>query len=498
MRRRSIILLLVAAATAQVLAARGPATAQVDPVVTSARIRIELTTSSDWARLRIEGASFPATRVLESEALAPVTSSGDGWTVVNRTGGTTRFVIDTVTAELSGRSQLTVVLEQGWLGSSTLALLDPARGANPFLVEQTGRAADGETSARRALSRTELLGSVPLQLPHADPRRLVLAAYYPWFGRSGNPTATMAEEPLQPRSAWDPDDVVSQAAQARQAGIDGFAVSWGGDEENGPQLDLVVRAMEQQGGVVVPYLETPRARNLLGGVDTRRVAIWLDEALSRSSSPAFLRAADGIPVVMVFSMGLLSADTWRAIADDSAERGRPVHLVGDADPSTHAAVLTGWHRYDATAAPAQLTARWQGMAQRLRGPRLLDPSAPITISMATVSPGYDDTRLRGGQNPVVGRGAAGERYEETWDAAVRADPDWILITSWNEWFEGTSVEPGTVSGGLALAQTAARIAEWKGTLSAAPTPTTSTSVAAGPTAPAPSSPTLIGLLPWHP
>ena len=33
---------------------------------------------------------------------------------------------------------------------------------------------------------------------------------------------------------------------------------------------------------------------------------------------------------------------------------------------------------------------------------------------------------------------------------MAAQPDWVLITSWNEWFEGTSVEPSVEYGDLAL------------------------------------------------
>ena len=491
MRRHLVVLLVMAGAVlAQPFLTPRSAQAEQQPTVTMTRLRIELSTTSDWATLHVEGASFPATRILRSDPLAPATFSGDGWTVTNSTGGGTTFVVDTIATELSGLADFRIVVQQGRYGSTTAMLHDDRRGTDPILEASAGEAGGGQASVTRAVTRSELLGPEQLQLPHGDSRRLVLAAYYPWFSRSGDPAQKMAEEPAQPRSAWDLDDVRSHAAQARAAGIDGFAVSWGGAEEDGPQMDLVLKAMEEQGGVVVPYLETARARGLLGWMDVKRVALWLDEALSRAQSPAFLRADDGIPVVMVFSMELINEPTWQAIAADSARRGRPVHLVGDADPSTHGAVLDGWHRYGATDSITKLGGLWQTMAQRLRGPNLLDPNAPIDLTVATVSPGYDDTNLRGDENPVVYRGAEGERYEQTWDAALAGDPDWVLITSWNEWFEGTSIEPGTISGDLALRQTATRIAAWKGLPPPVLTePTTTTTTGAG-DAPDPGEPRL--------
>jgi hypothetical protein len=54
---------------------------------------------------------------------------------------------------------------------------------------------------------------------------------------------------------------------------------------------------------------------------------------------------------------------------------------------------------------------------------------------------------------VVNRGANGETYAGTWEAALASPAEWVVVTSWNEWFEGTAVEPGTSAGDLALRQT---------------------------------------------
>jgi hypothetical protein len=494
MRRTATTLgALLLLAVAQLAITAPGSRAEELPAVTTTRLRIVLDTTSDWARIRIRGVTFPVRRTLEEAAGDPVTWSGDAWTIVNRDGGSARSVVDVIATEQAGTQQFEVSVEQGRVGTTTAQVHDDRRGAGPVLSLTAGGSA-AITSAR-TVTRAELLGPAELELPHGDPRRLVLAAYYPWFKRDANPTAVMAEQPLQPRSAWDLADVRSHVGQARAAGLDGFAVSWAGQTSNGTQLDLVLQAMDEQGGVAVPYLETTEAAGGLGGVDQTVVARWLDEALSRAAHPSFLRTAAGTPVVFVYAMEKLDGATWAAIVADSARRGRPVQLVGDADPSTHAAVLAGWHRYGATGTTARAATLWRTMAQRLRGPHLLDPTAPLPITVATVSPGYDDTRLRGSRNEVIQRGANGERYDGTWTAALAADPDWILVTSWNEWFEGTEIEPGTRWGDRALAQTQAHAAAWKagappspGT-TAPPPPTTTTTVPAA-------EPPPTGLLPW--
>lgn len=489
MRRTVTTLGVLLLAVAQ-LALTAPASpADELPPVTTTRLRIVLDTTSDWARVRIGGVAFPVRRTLEESAGDPVTWSGDAWTVVNRDGGTGRSVVDAIATEQTGAPQFEVVVEQGAVGTTTATVHDDRRGDAPVLSLSTGGTAP--IRAARTVTRADLLGPAELELPHGDPRRLVLATYYPWFKRDGNPVRVMAEEPVQPRSAWDLDDVRSHVGQARGAGLDGFAVSWAGQQSNGTQLDLVLQAMGEQGGVVTPYLETTEATGTLGAVDRSVVARWLDEALSRAAHPAFLRTPAGIPVVFVYAMEKLDSQTWSAIAADSARRGRPVQLVGDADPSTHGAVLAGWHRYSATGTTSQAATLWRTMTQRMRGPHLLDPAAPLPFTLATVSPGYDDTKLRGSRNEVIDRGPNGERYDSTWTAALAADPDWILVTSWNEWFEGTEIEPGTRWGDRALTQTRAYAAAWKSGAPRPPVPSTSTTTTTS-APPAPSG----GLLPW--
>ncbi|HEX4868972.1 MAG TPA: glycoside hydrolase family 99-like domain-containing protein [Acidimicrobiales bacterium] len=467
----ALLAALLLAATALWVGVGAPARADT-PAVSATRLRIELTTSADWARVRLEGLTFPATRTLAADDADSVTFAGNAWTVVDRDGDGSRFVVDTVAEELTGRADFRVSVEQALGGTTRADVHDDRRGAAPVLGLVTGDDAGGTTSTVVTATREDVLGTVELALPHADDRRLVLAAYYPWWKRTGNPTSKMAEEPVQPRSAWDLTDVRSHVAQARAAGIDGFAVSWSGADDDGPQLDLVLQASAEQGSVVTPYLETKEAAGLLGKIDATVISRWLDEALARAGSPGFLKAADGVPVVMVFAMEELSPATWQAITAASAADGRPVHLLGDADPATHGATLFGWHRYGASGTGDQLAGLWRSMAHRLRGPHLLDPAAPNHPALATVSPGYDDTRLRGSTNPVIPRGADGARYDETWAAAIAADPDFVLVTSWNEWFEGTSVEPGTVNGDLALRQTGRWAAAWK---AAGASPSTTTS-----------------------
>ena len=58
-----------------------------------------------------------------------------------------------------------------------------------------------------------------------------------------------------------------------------------------------------------------------------------------------------------------------------------------------------------------------------------------------MGPGYDDTRIRPWNAHNTKLREAGRYYDRMWEAAVQADADVVSITSFNEWGEGTQVEP---------------------------------------------------------
>ena len=57
--------------------------------------------------------------------------------------------------------------------------------------------------------------------------------------------------------------------------------------------------------------------------------------------------------------------------------------------------------------------------------------------------------------------ANGETYRSFWRVARASDPQWILITSFNEWHEGSEIEPSVEFGTFYLELTAEEAAAWK-------------------------------------
>lgn len=59
----------------------------------------------------------------------------------------------------------------------------------------------------------------------------------------------------------------------------------------------------------------------------------------------------------------------------------------------------------------------------------------------SVGPGYDDVAVRPWNGANTRSRSAGVYYDTEWRAALAANPAFVSITSFNEWHEGTQIEP---------------------------------------------------------
>ena len=455
-----LVALVVAAMVAATVPSARAATATGGPDVVAAHLRLTVDTTSDWTQVRISPGTVVTRRTEKTSKGVEVVPIGSGVKLQN-TGGRARAVVNVVLLEATGASDFAIRVDKGYDGATSARVEN--RNDTPTtvarVVDDVHSTTDSSNHVTSSVSRDTLLSTHRLDLPTTKVPRRVLAFYYPWF-TSYDQTA-LTDRPANRRSTSDPQGVLSMTAQARKNGIDGFVVSWMGDDANGRSFDLALRAAELTHGYVTGYLETPRAdaETSNEGALAWTVYVWLHQLLERADSPAFL-TADGTPVVFVYRMALLPPARWQQILDLLAKDGMSVRLVGDTDTDAYAGVQWGAHQYTAVGAPRQREQLARATAVKMRAPALLGEQAAPRLFAGTVSPGYDDHLVRDG-NPIVERGVGGIRYEKTWDAALTARPDWILVTSWNEWYEGTSIEPSVLYGDLALRQTAQRAADWK-------------------------------------
>lgn len=434
---------------------------------TTAHVRVTVVTTSDWAVVRLPGARLLGSSTGQSAGEVDVLP--DGVRVRGAAGSYSGIELEAVLEVLPETADPVVEMTRGDAGQTRLRIEVLDEALPEVQVDHT-TIVDGDATNRQTatITRSRIFGVEPVPTAHGDDRRLVLAFYYPWFSDYGDPR--LSDRPADPRPTDVQESVVDMTAQAAANGVDGFIVSWAGQDRNGLGFDLAQRAAAEHDQVVAGYFETSILRELAGPDADAQVALarqWLDDLLLRARPwySTYLRDADGTPVVFAYRTADLAPGVWRTVLDGLAADGTPIRLIGDAVDPAYGDVQGGIHDYSALGSEDERRTAAHVRANQFRADAVVTGADP-DIVVGSVAPGYDDTLVR---NPgtVQERGAHGERYTSTWEAALAADPDWVAITSWNEWFEGSSVEPSELHGDLALRQTASLSSSFDGSAPAA-------------------------------
>jgi hypothetical protein len=328
------------------------------------------------------------------------------------------------------------------------------------------------------------LSSVQAQAPE----RLVLAFYYTWFDQNSWAPNKVPDVPVQPYVSADRGVMGRQIDQAKAAGIDAFVVSWYGPQTKNNQTETNLRAL----------LDEAAARGFRVAVDVEVGGPFFGSAGdvqgalaallgTHAQHPAYLRS-EGKPVVFFWRQQRYNVGVWKGIRD-AVDPGRGSLWIEEGIDVSPLSVFDGHHLYSVTWNPqTNMAATARKFSQRTRA-AAAKLGAP-KVYVATVMPGYDDRKTGRGNAFAVGR-ENGAYYERSWQAAIGSAPDWIIITSFNEWPEGTYIEPSQAYGSKYLEMTGQWAAAFK---NSAPSPA---SVAAAPApTPAPeASPTRAPVVP---
>jgi hypothetical protein len=269
--------------------------------------------------------------------------------------------------------------------------------------------------------------AVPTGTPGPEPDFPVRAAfYYQWFPEGWEQEGVAPYTRFTPSSgrydSADPATIRRHVAGLRWAGIQAVLVSWWGPQEKSEQQRLP--ALLSGAMTADPQLRIGLYYEREGSSDPSVRELRADLAYIASrygGSPNYLRVG-GRPVVFVYSADDTSCavvDRWRA-----ADPGHRFHVVlkvfrGYAEC---AAQPDGWHQYE----PAQPTSSVAG--------------GPTVDGSFAISPGFWHARPPGSgvADPFLARDLA--RWRRGIRAMVASGARWQLVTSFNEWGEGTAVE----------------------------------------------------------
>ena len=259
------------------------------------------------------------------------------------------------------------------------------------------------------------------------------AFYYPWYETAGHDGAFVH---WSQRGHVPPDDIASayyparglyssadalvvagQMDEIRGAGIGELAVSWWGrGSEEDARLPLLLADARADGITVAAHIEP---------YPDRTVASVVEDV-------AYLRGL-GIRTVYVYRPFDLPVADWAAAHDVLHAGGTTLYAQTALAGAAATARFDGLYTYDIVTYRGSMFARLCNEAH-----------AQHLLCAPSVGPGYD--ARRGSGDPVVKLRRHGATYDAMWRAAITAHADRVTITSYNEWHEGTQIEPAAPGG----------------------------------------------------
>lgn len=278
--------------------------------------------------------------------------------------------------------------------------------------------------------------------PAGGPVRPVIAQYYAWYDTDTFEPSYVSDIPQVRYNSDDPAAIARHVREARSAGVDALALSWLGpnDRRTDGNLQKLLASGAQQGVWATITFETDKSQFGTQGqvVSALRYLHERYEGL-----PNWLRW-QGKPVYLFWRPGSVSRSgaqsalqAWASIRDQVDPNRRAIWIMEGLDYSL-LEVFDGQFGYSvAWSSDVYYTASSWAQRVRARGDK---------IFMATAMPGYDDTRVRPAPEGFARDREAGGYLAQTWDAALQAGADWVNLTSFNEWIEGSQIEPSVTYG----------------------------------------------------
>lgn len=444
-------------------------------------LRLEYASTSDWAALYVNDPGTVLTSQLVSTTGEATTASiaiEDNGRMIfelnqslanSQAGMRVTMTVDLAISIEDPPQSLTFLSKHGAINGSGWSV-SVISGEETILIEDINHYwVDQNNPDTSAYDVTVDLASLttisPAEVQVQRPNPMVWAVYYAAYG---NITGSggwfwpdmIVDRPLNFYESIDSQAIASQIQQAKSAGIDGFFVSdtdlrdiWYGN-----QFRYMLNEAEKQNFRIAIFLEAANIPNGMQSVDD--LYEWISYGIATyGDHPAYMQL-NGKPLVVVYAASGYSPQTWAELFDRLESDGTQASYLAMGYDMAYLSVFDGIFDYAIFNYP-NLAELYTSLSRSVRNFTLLTPNSSPKIFMATVQPGFND--LYWTTSPTIVDREDGQFYRTTFDAAIASDPDWIMITTWNEFTEATNIEPSELYGDQYLQITSEYVSAWKNT-----------------------------------
>ena len=388
--------------------------------------------------------------------------------------------------------ELEITLTKGFIGTSDIEVYGLLDGRFTLIekISHENVLDSPDTNPYRGKISSEKLEKYPLESSYdfESVEKQVFACYYPWYSTPDGPgggynhwdpinSSDVNGSPNYPAldlyDSQDLDVIRTHIRMAKDAGIDGFLCSWSGaGTREDAALNKILDIADEYNFQIGVYYESLRGTNEPIN-DPNIITEEFDYLLKKySDKPAYL-TADNQPVIFIYQAETQerSPEFWEGVINEIESKFGQVAIIGEFRTPSYLESFQGVHIYNElnlhiheqlmnsfSNKEKKLDKPWAQIISEIRETGKIHFNRKIRVG--TVVPGYDDTEIRTPGEYIPRENLT--TYRKYWQNIHNNDLDWVIITSFNEWHEGTEIEPSKEYGFTYLQETLQQIAQYKG------------------------------------